>query len=71
MEIQKIMSNCSSQQGTFLKLRQSQPMSAAAAVAWAQLFDQKQFTTCFENGQKLLYSHNFTIYPEKYEQSLV
>ena len=27
-EIQKILSNCSSQQGTFLKLRQGQPMSA-------------------------------------------
>ena len=27
MEIQKILSNCSSQQGTFLKLRHGQPMS--------------------------------------------
>ena len=34
MKIQKILSNCSSQQGTFLKLRQGQPMSGARKKEW-------------------------------------
>ena len=35
MEIQKFLSNCSSQLGTFLKLCQGQPMSAQLPAATA------------------------------------